>query len=139
MIGALDEAQLPAVMVLEHAAFGDPWSIDQYREELANAFARCRVYVLAGRLVGSLVYRSVAGEAELLRIATEPALRRSGVGSALMRHMIEACAGQPITLEVRRSNVGAIALYERHGFTTIATRRAYYGDGEDAVIMQRPS
>ncbi len=137
MIAALDEAGLEAVMVVEHAAFDDPWSRDQYREELTNVWSRCFVYEQAGAIVGSLVYRSVAGEAELLRVATAPATRRSGVATALMQHMIAACAGEPITLEVRRSNGAAIALYERHGFTTIATRRAYYGDGEDAVIMQR--
>ncbi len=137
MILALEEAWLDAVMAVEHAAFDDPWSREQYREELANPFARCCVYVREGRVVASLNYRSVAGEAELLRIATDPALRRSGVATALMRHMIEACDGEPITLEVRRSNGAAIALYERHGFTIIATRRGYYGDGEDAVIMQR--
>jgi ribosomal-protein-alanine N-acetyltransferase len=40
-------------------------------------------------------------------------------------------------LEVRSDNDDARRLYERMGFQTIATRRRYYSDGSDALIMRR--
>jgi ribosomal-protein-alanine N-acetyltransferase len=40
------------------------------------------------------------------------------------------------TLEVRVSNVRAIALYRGYGFKGVAIRKRYYGDdGEDALVM----
>jgi ribosomal-protein-alanine N-acetyltransferase len=74
-----------------------------------------------------------------MNIAVEEPLRRRGIGSALLAALIErAGSEESYTLEVRPSNPGAIALYERFGFRTAGTRPRYYRDtGEDAVIMWR--
>ncbi len=72
-------------------------------------------------------------------IAVDPDHRRAGVASALLDGVI-ARAGEDAnyTLEVRVSNAGAIALYERYGFHGVGTRPRYYADnGEDAIIMWR--
>jgi ribosomal-protein-alanine N-acetyltransferase len=74
-----------------------------------------------------------------MNIAVDPPWRRRGIGTALLSRLIErAGTGESYTLEVRPSNPGAIALYERFGFRSAGTRPRYYRDtGEDALIMWR--
>ena len=45
--------------------------------------------------------------------------------------------GESLTLEVRVSNVDAIALYEALEYKQVGTRARYYQDGEDAVVMTK--
>ena len=74
------------------------------------------------------------------RVAVDPDRRRRRIATALLTALLHAI-GDPdaqITLEVRRSNAGAIVLYERFGFRSAGVRRRYYQDnGEDAVVMWR--
>jgi len=94
------------------------WLIDR------SAFARWRV---APKI----------GEAELLRIAVARGHRRSGVAKRLMGVCSECLAASGCTslrLEVRASNVPARRLYESLGWRRTGARKAYYGDGEDALV-----
>jgi ribosomal-protein-alanine N-acetyltransferase len=75
-----------------------------------------------------------------MNVAVDPDRRRHGIATALLTALLREVAGRDsqVTLEVRRSNTGAIALYERFGFRSAGVRRRYYQDnGEDAVIMWR--
>lgn len=70
-------------------------------------------------------------------IAVDPSFRRRGVGTALL-HACERNLGVPKSrLTVRTSNRGAITLYEREGYQTIDVWKAYYNDGEDAIVMEK--
>ena len=70
-------------------------------------------------------------------IAVDPNFRRRGVGTAVL-HACESMLGVPRSrLTVRTSNKGAITLYEREGYQTIDVWRAYYNDGEDAIVMEK--
>lgn len=70
-------------------------------------------------------------------IAVDPNFRRRGVGTALL-HACEKRLGVPrARLTVRLSNQGAITLYEREGYATIDVWKAYYSDGEDAMVMEK--
>jgi ribosomal-protein-alanine N-acetyltransferase len=76
----------------------------------------------------------------LMDVAVDPDARRAGVATSLIRALLERLPSpeDPVTLEVRRSNLGAIGLYERFGFKAAGVRRRYYQDnGEDALIMWR--
>jgi ribosomal-protein-alanine N-acetyltransferase len=72
-----------------------------------------------------------------MNIAVAPEHRRRGVAAELIESLFEeAGEGARFTLEVRTSNRGAIAMYERFGFRPAGHRRRYYHDtGEDALIM----
>jgi ribosomal-protein-alanine N-acetyltransferase len=74
-----------------------------------------------------------------MNIAIDPARRGQGLGTQLLKEMLERAGHEePYTLEVRTSNAAAIALYERFGFRAAGTRPRYYTDtGEDALIMWR--
>ena len=74
-----------------------------------------------------------------MNVAVDPTLRRRGIATALISRVLERVEPDAqLTLEVRRSNAGAIALYERFGFRSAGVRRRYYQDnGEDAIVMWR--
>jgi [ribosomal protein S18]-alanine N-acetyltransferase len=80
------------------------------------------------------------GEAELLRLAVVPSARRTGLGRRLLETSVRELAGggmDVLRLEVRASNAAARALYESGGWVPDGLRRAYYRDGEDAVLYSR--
>jgi ribosomal-protein-alanine N-acetyltransferase len=75
-----------------------------------------------------------------MNVAVDPARRRQGIASALLSELYVRAGDEStqFTLEVRRSNVAAIELYQRDGFRIAGVRRRYYQDnGEDALIMWR--
>jgi ribosomal-protein-alanine N-acetyltransferase len=130
---------LPQVIAIERRAFPTPWSLSMFVLELSKASGVCLAAEESRRIVGYLVCSRYADVWHLMNIAVDPAQRRRGVASALLAAMLErAGRDESYTLEVRPSNAGAIALYERFGFRSAGTRRRYYSDtGEDAVIMWR--
>ena len=70
-------------------------------------------------------------------IAVDSRFRRRGIGTALL-HECEKNLGVPKSrLTVRSSNGGAINMYEREGYVTIDIWKAYYNDGEDALVMEK--
>ncbi len=133
-------ADLTGLAALELAAFSDPWNEAQIAGELAEPYAL--VLVESGDdagIRGYAVFRHIAGEAELLRLAVFPAARRGGVARRLVLAGIErlrsgSCEG--CYLEVRTTNRPAIQLYESLDFRRAGTRRSYYSDGTDALIMK---
>jgi ribosomal-protein-alanine N-acetyltransferase len=86
-----------------------------------------------GRLLGFAMYRIVAGEGELLNLAVDPLVRRSGVGRALLQKMMSLA--EVWHLEVRESNQAAIGLYASLGYKEVGRRNGYYGDGEAALLF----
>lgn len=70
-------------------------------------------------------------------IAVDSNFRRRGIGTALL-HACESQLGVPRSrLTVRTSNQGAIILYEKERYRTIDVWKAYYSDGEDAIVMEK--
>jgi ribosomal-protein-alanine N-acetyltransferase len=129
---------LPLVHALECAAEQDPWSLEHFAAELGNPFSRVDLCWRDGQLAGFICTWLVAGEVQVQNVATAPAFRRQGVAARLLGLAIERCRAsgfEAAWLEVRASNAGAIALYERFGFREAARRAGYYPDGEDALVM----
>lgn len=70
-------------------------------------------------------------------IAVDPRYQRRGIGTALLISC-ETQLGVPRSrLTVRMSNQGAISMYEKEGYKTIDVWKAYYNDGEDAIVMEK--
>jgi ribosomal-protein-alanine N-acetyltransferase len=120
-------------------ALGSGATKAQLKEELGRPWARPRVARNAeGRATGMLLAWNVADEVQILDVAVHPALRRRGIGRALMSDALDAArarAAVRLFLEVRRSNAAAIALYRSFGFYALGVRKRYYPDDEDAVEM----
>ena len=130
---------LDAVDEIERHSFKTPWPAQVFAEELAREWARVDVARERGRVVGFVDYWLVQDEVHLLAIATHPDMRRKGVARRLLDHLLDLSRARNsalVTLEVRRSNVPAIGLYERAGFVVVGVRPRYYAeDNEDALVM----
>jgi [ribosomal protein S18]-alanine N-acetyltransferase len=139
-IRRLTYSDLPRVIAIERRAFPTPWSLSMFVLELSKPSGICLAAMEDGDLVGYLVCSRYDTVWHLMNVSVDPARRREGIASTLMTHLFET-ADKPheqYTLEVRQSNEGAIALYERFGFRGAGHRRAYYHDNrEDALIMWR--
>jgi ribosomal-protein-alanine N-acetyltransferase len=91
------------------------------------------------RLVGYACTWYVADEVQLLNVAVHPAHRRRGIGETLVRSVQSQAAAhqaRAVLLEVRMANLPARRLYAQLGFRTTGIRRAYYGPGQDGVVME---
>jgi ribosomal-protein-alanine N-acetyltransferase len=134
-------ADLDAIDTIEQLSFPAPWPKATFAGELQREWARIDVGRIAGEVVAFNNYWIVTTELHILAIATHPDHRGRGHGAQLLDHSIaQARAGGATlaTLEVRKGNVPAIALYERAGFATVHVRQRYYqDDGEDALVMLR--
>jgi ribosomal-protein-alanine N-acetyltransferase len=138
-IRPLAYSDLPQVIAIERRSFPTPWSLAMFVLELSKPSGICLAAVEEEKLVGYLVCSRYGQVWHLMNIAVDPASRRRGLGTGLLEAMLDrAGAEEEFTLEVRSSNSGAIALYERFGFRSAGTRPRYYRDtGEDAMIMWR--
>ncbi len=133
-------AHLPQLAALEQVCFpADPWSEDLFRDALENP----RVCILLaegedGAALGYAVLSTVLDEGNLDNIAVAPDVRRQGVADALLRALTGFGRERlsVLMLEVRASNIPAIALYEKHGFAAVGRRKNYYdAPKEDAILM----
>lgn len=126
---------------LEKACFSMPWSVTMLEDALYNDNA---CFIVAedeeGNVIGYAGLHTVLDEGYIDNIAVEEAARRHGVASALL-DVFCRFAGVNLaflTLEVRKSNAAAIALYEKYGFKQAGLRKGYYQrPHEDALIMTR--
>ena len=133
-------AHLPQVAALEKICFpADPWSEALFRAALENPHA---AILLAegedGAVLGYAVLSAVLDEGNLDNIAVAPHCRRRGVADALISALINFgwASLSALLLEVRASNLPAIALYEKHGFVPVGRRKNYYETPrEDALLM----
>ncbi|GBD28617.1 Ribosomal-protein-alanine acetyltransferase [bacterium HR31] len=131
---------IPRVLEIERQCFSTPWPRDAYRRELQENRSAC--YLVArqnGVVVGYAGMWVILEEAHVTTLAVEPRYRRRKVGERLLAALIEearARGARWVTLEVRRSNHAAQALYRKYGFREVHVRPRYYSDnGEDALIM----
>jgi ribosomal-protein-alanine N-acetyltransferase len=132
---------LAAVADLQKATFTNAWGTEAIRWELEHTDV-ARLYVMyepQGALVGYCACWMVFDELHINSLAVGGAWRRRGMARRLLRHVLRdaaAAGARSATLEVRRSNEAARALYEGLGFQVEAERTGYYQEPpEDALIL----
>ena len=137
----LDWWDIPTLVELEAVLFpGDsPWNAEMFWSELAAG----NHYVVhrdqAGRIDGYAGLMVVAEEAEVQTIGVRPDAQGSGLGRALLRHLLRVADGRRVLLEVRTDNTKALGLYTSEGFVRLGIRRRYYQpSGADAYTMGYP-
>lgn len=129
------------VAELEKKCFDVPWSEKSFRDEMANKLAVYFVAKSDGVIVGYAGFWNVSGEGGITNVAVLPEYRRQGIAGRMIEEMTKAAKDlnlELLTLEVRKSNIGAQGLYKKYGFDIIGERKRYYSDnGEDAWIMTK--
>lgn len=126
---------LAGIMALEEAfPARQRWSAAAWAEELTAANRKVTVAREESSLLGVLVL-AFGDVVDLLRIIVAESARRYGVADTLLSEL--SGIDRRILLEVAENNEPAKALYAKHGFYQLARRRNYYGQGLDALIMER--
>ena len=142
-LSPMTEADLDEVAAVEREAYEFPWSRGNFEDSLRNGYFGICMRHLTGVLVGYCVLMPVVDEMHLLNLCVAPRAQGSGAGLALLREAVRITQGKGLSgllLEVRPSNLRALRLYERFGFTTIGRRKNYYParrhGREDALVMR---
>lgn len=131
------EADRTAVIGLEADAFTSPWTAETFDKMMETPVSR--VYVARGAdrgIVGFCACWVIDDEMHVNTVAVARTRRRQGIGERLLRDAIRLSGARRATLEVRRSNAAALALYRKLGFEVTAVRRDYYQNPvEDGLIL----
>ena len=131
----MEARDLPSAMEIDALSLPRPWSAAIWRGELSSPYGLYLVIEDRGEVFGQIGVRHVLGELHITTIAVRPEYRRRGHARALIGAALGAFPdASHVHLEVRPTNVEAIALYESLGFRETGRRPRYYGD-EDAVLM----
>jgi ribosomal-protein-alanine N-acetyltransferase len=140
-IRRLQLRDLTAIDEIERSAYPTPWSRSMFAGELAKPSSICLGAFAEERLVGYLIVSRYVDAWHVMNVAVASDRQRLGIASSLLEQLFELTREDDrrgYTLEVRVSNTGAIALYQRVGFEPRGVRRGYYTDNrEDALIMGR--
>lgn len=133
------QEHLAGVACLESLCFSEPWSEHALELLLHEGEAVGFVCEQDGKVLayGGMLIASFEGQ--ITNIAVHPDARRQGFGNAILSSLIDEARAlhlESVFLEVRVSNAGAIALYEKAGFATLGTRKNFYrAPAEDALVM----
>ena len=132
-------ADAEAVHAIEVETFPEPWSLQSFQKEMTrNACARYIVAEEDGAVLGYAGAWLILDEGHITNVAVTKSRRGEGIGEALMRALMQYAANmgvQYMTLEVRKTNLIAQALYRKLRFIQLGVRKRYYEDnGEDALL-----
>lgn len=139
-IVSLKEEDIDQVLEIENLSFLDPWTrrmyLSEIREKSDSYFITAK---LGEKIIGYGGFWLVVDEMHLVNIAVHPNFRRQGVGTQIMKYLLNLAkqlGAKRATLEVRVSNVAAQKFYAKFGFIAVALRKKYYSNNkEDALIM----
>ena len=141
IIRKANETDVRAIAALEQKIFSDPWSERSVHETLLEQHSILLVADKEGQVAGYCIAYSVLDEAEIARIAVDPACRRQGVGQEILEQLQVMCCEKEIShlmLEVREGNNAARAFYRANRFEVDGIRKNYYQSPvENAVLMSK--
>lgn len=118
----------------------DGWSADSFRSETQKDNGIVLYIMFGGRVIALLSGYTAVGEADITSVAVHPDYRRKGLAQSLIEHFEAHLPNdtESIFLEVRESNCGAVALYQKCGFEQLSIRKNFYtSPRENAVVMQK--
>ena len=138
IIRDMAESDIKEIAELEKECFSEPWSEDSLKDELTNETAIFYVLRDNEKLLGYIGANNICGEIYITNVAVNSACRGKGYGKILVNHLLKQSELEKalfVTLEVRKSNANATALYEKCGFKKIGERKNFYSKPtEDALI-----
>jgi ribosomal-protein-alanine N-acetyltransferase len=144
LLRQMTSADLEQVAEIDSVSFSLPWPKTSFEYELRNPVSRLYVIETEGssgdkRIAGMICIWVIEEEGHIATFAIHPAFRRIGLATRLLGEALLEAAREGVELvylEVRRSNLAAIHMYEKFGFKTTGIRAGYYSDNhEDALMM----
>lgn len=136
-IRTMTNQDIDKILELEKTCFtADAWAKEdfEYRfdsDDFVNLVCECD-----GTFAGYITACSVLDELNIDSVAILPEFRRMGLARRLINETVSRKKPSSVFLEVRQSNLGAIALYESLGFEKVGLRKNYYQQPvENAILM----
>jgi ribosomal-protein-alanine N-acetyltransferase len=135
-------AEAPALAALHAVSFHRAWTQEEFERLLLERNVVCHRIALGRTLLGFIISRIAADEAEILSVAVAPARRGAGLGRQLLDLHLRRLAGLGVSavfLEVAEENAPAQSLYRRAGFRDVGRRAGYYSPttGSAALVLRR--
>jgi ribosomal-protein-alanine acetyltransferase len=141
VVRLMSAEDIDAITRLEAEIFPDPWPEQSFRDIVGAEDWTCLLAHTTEAIAGYACIFVSAGEMHLANIAVAASFRRKSVATRLVNRILDVAAQrrcEMILLEVRVSNKGARAFYEKEGFASLYTRPRYYRKPvEDALVMVR--
>ncbi|MSQ56835.1 MAG: ribosomal-protein-alanine N-acetyltransferase [Limnohabitans sp.] len=133
---------LDDVLRVEQAAYSHPWTRGNFQDSMLSGYHMLALH-LGGELIGYYVAMRGVDEMHLLNVTVAPSHQGQGRGKHMLdmvchytRERLVSC----LWLEVRRSNLRAISIYQKYGFLSVGDRKNYYPvsatQREDAIVMR---
>ena len=116
------------------------WSIDILKNDFENENSKYIIAKIDNEIVGFAGIKIIIDEADIMNIAVRIDKRNLGIGSVLLKKLIQLAMDSnctSITLEVNENNLPAIHLYEKFDFEKIGLRKKYYNNIDDAIVMKK--
>ena len=139
-IVSMSREHISGIAAIEKECFSQPWSELSLSQELENDNAHFFVCTENGKAIGYIGCIFVCGEGSITNIAVSKSARRRGIATRLIKKLIEFSKDEnsdALFLEVRISNIPAISLYKKFGFSVCSKRpRFYRNPTEDGYIMK---
>jgi ribosomal-protein-alanine N-acetyltransferase len=133
-------ADASAMAAVHGASFRRGWGEDEIRRLLLERNVVAQRITAGGKLIGFILSRLAAGEAEILSVAIAPGWRGRGISRQLLDVHLRRLAGigvRTVFLEVGEQNAPACRLYRRAGFQEVGRRQGYYDGGATALVLRR--
>ena len=134
----LQADDLSKIANLDKDIFPDFWTETMWRSEYERGDFFGFVATMDEDITGYICGTALFEEGELPKVAVKKEYRGLGIGSKLVDCLLKHMQGkgvEKVFLEVRVSNVAALALYTMKGFEKLRERKKYYPDGEDALEL----
>lgn len=140
LISKMDLSDLNVISNILISDFDDFWNYNVFKEELLNNSSYYYKVVKNNEIVGFAGIWICIDEANIMNIVTKKNYRNNGIATLLLKHLINLANSlnlKSITLEVNENNLTAINLYKKLGFITLGTRKKYYNNEKNALIMTK--
>ncbi|MEG1880175.1 MAG: ribosomal protein S18-alanine N-acetyltransferase [Oscillospiraceae bacterium] len=143
IFSVLSENDLDEIMMVEKVCFPkDAWTRKMFESELCNNIS---FYIVArdedtNELIAYGGVWLMYDVGDITNIAVSPLFRHMGIAMEILKLLTDICREnhmKSISLEVRESNISAQSLYRKMGFKMAGTRKKYYENTENALIMTK--
>jgi len=134
---------LPDVMTIEDSVYPHPWTRGNFLDSLYSGYQSWILRDASGSLIGYFLLMFAIDEAHLLNITVRDGMHGRGFGRMQLDKAVALAREHGMTsilLEVRPSNLRALAVYQKYGYVQIGRRKSYYpaadNTREDAIVMR---